>query len=773
MSYLERDGRAGENGAPAGEGFGMGRFDGNSDVPSVPPKAPSFRPTELEPYAEADFDLIGLHAVQALDKGGRPLGKAPSKGWRDSDPMTTEEAAAHMAAGCNVGVRLRRCHLVVDVDPRNFDDGDDPLRRLGAELKVDWTDFPIVITGSGGKHIYMRKPDDVEVVNGLLAYPGVEFKSFGRQVVAAGSLHPEAGMPYLWDDDLLAVPLRSCPHAPTNLIEALRRPETSATAEPGEYTGDDLAKMLTGLNVTDYSEHDRWLELMMACHHATGGDGREEFIGWSVGDPAYRDHAEVIGRRWDGLKANIGRRQVTVRTLIKALVDAGRTDVIPRSSAEDDFADDLPDDANLANNQATNVAATPRRRRGVVDEWVYVIDAEMFVRRADGKKWKKEQWKARFASLKPEGDVLNAIWKGSIPLRKFEALVYLPGDPEFPDGEEGGRYNIWRESGIKRKAGDVTPFLDHMAYLFEDEVERSYVLDYLAMLIQAPGRKVNYALLVKGDQGTGKSWIGRLMAKIIGQPNMVFPANSEVMSNWTAWTEGAQLAVIEELMAMGRLEMANKLKPIITEPFLRIEAKNCNLYSIPNRLNLIAFTNHADAVPIERGDRRWLVAFSDALPRDESYYEGLFTFLEGDGPGAVRDWLLNRSVGLSPKGMAPATAGKAVMRKLSMGEAEQFLAEQLEDGAAPFAFDLVRFEDVMNSVPFHIQRRTRDLRGRVTRWLCEGVGAVKHSRFTKSDGSGRVSSPLWSVRNHAEWEAKGAAARADAFAKQEAPDGLK
>ena len=765
MSYQEKEGRcAGEHSAPASERFGTGRFGGNSNASSVTSRAPSARPHELDPYAQAGFDLIGLNAVNAADKDGKPLGKAPCKGWRHCDPMAVDDAKAYLASGCNVGVRLCRSDLVVDVDPRNFTEGDDPLERLGKDLQIDWSDFPTVFTGSGGRHIYMRKPDDVELVNGLPRYPGVEFKSFGRQVVAAGSMHPQAGMPYLWDDDCLAVPLRSRPDAPAKLIAAARRPIPAVAAEPGDYTANDLAEMLTGLNVLDFSDHGRWLELMMACHHATGGDGRDEFIAWSIGDPAFSDHAEMIGRRWNSLSADGRGRRVTVRTLIKALIDAGRGDLVPRASAVDDFPDDLPDDVAAATGSKSG-------RRGVVEEWVYVIDAEMFVRRADGKKWKKEQWKASFAALKPDGDVLNAIWKGSIPLRKFEALVYLPGDPEFPDGETAGRYNTWRESGIEPKVGDVTLFLDHMAYLFSDEVERGYVLDYLAMLIQSPGRKVNYALLVKGDQGTGKSWIGRLMARIIGQPNMVVPANSEVMSNWTAWTEGAQLAVIEELMAMGRVEMANKLKPIITEPGLRIEAKNCNLYSIPNRLNLIAFTNHDDAVPIERGDRRWLVAFSDAQPREEAYYERLFAFLDGDGPAAVKSWLLKRRVGLSPKGMAPSTVGKALMRRLSLGEAEQFLAEQLEDGASPFAFDLLRFEDVIGGVPPDIARRTKGLRNRVTRWLREGAGAVKHSRYTKSDGSGRISSPMWSIRNHAEWEAAGAAARADAFAKQRAPEG--
>lgn len=34
---------------------------------------------------------------------------------------------------------------------------------------------------------------------------------------------------------------------------------------------------------------------MMACHHATAGEGRQEFIEWSTGGVGYEDHGEVIG----------------------------------------------------------------------------------------------------------------------------------------------------------------------------------------------------------------------------------------------------------------------------------------------------------------------------------------------------------------------------------------------------------------------------------------------------------------------------------------------
>lgn len=646
---------------------------------------------------------------------------------------------------------------MVDVDPRNFAPGDDPLHRLGVKLGLDWSDYPTVVTGSGGRHIYMSKPEASVLRNEVPGFAGIEFKSVGRQVVAAGSLHPVTLNPYLWDEDPLVVPLRSLSVAPAALIElACRERPAGAAVQGGEQSAEQLELMLEGLDPEDFAAHDKWLGIMMACHHATGGAGREAFIDWSIRDPRYSWDSENIGRRWDSLSSEGSGSKVTQATLFRALIDAGRHDLLPRVSAQEDFACTF-EECDVVSERAE------QRFGGVLDEWVYVVDAEQFVRRSDGKKWKKEQWKAQYVSLKKDGDVLGAIWKGSLPMRKFESLVYLPGEPEFPEGEAGATYNIWRPSGVAARLGDVGPFLDHLVYLFSDEGERNHVLDYLAMLVQNSGQKVNYALLVKGVQGTGKSWIGQLMTRIIGDRNVTLPSNSEVMSQWTAWTEGAQLGIIEELMAVGRLDMANRLKPIITEPTLRIESKGVNLYSIPNRLNLIAFTNHDDAVPLERGDRRWLVVYSDAKPLDEAYFERLFAFLDGDGPAAVKHWLLARQVMLNPKGVAPGTKGKDEMRLLSMGDAEQFLTDLMEEEGPPFDFPLVRFEDVLDAVPYDIARQSRGLRNRVTKWLTGEAGAVKHSRYKKQDGTGRSNSHLWSMRDHEQWETRGASARMDAY----------
>src|SRR3546814_11476311 len=76
---------------------------------------------------------------------------------------------------------------------------------------------------------------------------------------------------------------------------------------------------------------------MMACHDATAGDGREEFIAWSTSDPQYAADAWIIGRRWDSLHAGKVGQRVTVKTLYKHFHDAGRGELIPRVSPAEDL----------------------------------------------------------------------------------------------------------------------------------------------------------------------------------------------------------------------------------------------------------------------------------------------------------------------------------------------------------------------------------------------------------------------------------------------------
>jgi hypothetical protein len=315
--------------------------------------APAIRTKDFGPYRDAGYTLFPLRRWNA--KGG---GKLPrDKGWRekayDSAAAVIRAAAAE---GRNVGVRLAADQMVIDVDPRSG--GEEGFARLCADLHLDSPQWPCVITGSGGRHYYLRKPSDVPIRAKLAGYPGVDIKTLGGYVVAAGSVHPN-GNPYTWDA-LASVSLADAPQCPPALLAALRRPK--GTGEPvgaGQYTAVEIGRALAALDPTDFREHDKWLRLMMACHHASNGDARAEFIEWSTSDPEYSHDGDKIGRRWDSLRANMGDG-VTHRTLLHILAEHGVAGALAAPVEDDDFAEPIADHAEIVKAESRGLVVSGR-----------------------------------------------------------------------------------------------------------------------------------------------------------------------------------------------------------------------------------------------------------------------------------------------------------------------------------------------------------------------------------------------------------------------------
>jgi len=295
--------------------------------------------TAARPYRSARLELIPLHCWNAISRDGRELGKAPADGrWTTRQYDHTETLERAQRERLNLGVRLPADVVVLDVDPRHFPDGTNSLDKLVADTGIDLSAAPHVLTGNlntPGHHYYFRKPAGAVLLESIEGYAGLEFKSLGRQVVAAGSVHPTGGL-YEWAAD--SPPLADMPDLPSNVLKMARRPERTAapSSDAGELTPELLAKTLEQLDPCDFGkkQHERWKELMMACHYATDGEGRQEFIDWCMGDSEYADQDWIVGRRWDSLHVNRDQK-ITTATLRMYLQEVGGDIASP--DPEDDF----------------------------------------------------------------------------------------------------------------------------------------------------------------------------------------------------------------------------------------------------------------------------------------------------------------------------------------------------------------------------------------------------------------------------------------------------
>lgn len=304
----------------------LSRTHGINDAAGSAAATPSFE--AASDYRRVRLDLIPL----------RRRDKVPAdKRWQERNYDRGEVLERARRDGLNLGVRLPADVVVVDVDPRNFPAGRDSLAELAAAFGLDLASAPHVLTGNlshPGHHFYFRKPAGAVLLDSVDGFAGVEFKSLGRQVVAAGSVHPTGGL-YHWASDSPELP--DMPDLPARLVEAARRPDRpkKQATGAGELTPDQLAETLAQLDPCDFGEnqHKRWLDLMMACHFATEGEGRQEFIDWCMRDGDYCGQEWKVGRRWDSLHADRDEA-VTTATLQMFLSEVGGG-IAPPDAADD------------------------------------------------------------------------------------------------------------------------------------------------------------------------------------------------------------------------------------------------------------------------------------------------------------------------------------------------------------------------------------------------------------------------------------------------------
>ena len=634
------------------------------------------KPSLLQPYLDAHLTLIPLD-------GKKPRGD----GWQKRSYDVAAVVAAAVKSGGNLGVRLPSDLLVVDVDPRNF--GDDPhsFDRLKADFGFDEDDFPHVRTGGGGLHVYMRKPAELLTLESLEGYPGVEFKSVGRQVVAAGSIHPDTGKPYVAVNlELLALEQP----APPKLLQALERIARSrGNTEAGELTAEQVAEALENVDPTDFKDHDKWLELMMSAHHATAGEARQEFIDWSTSDPDYFGHAWIIGRRWDSLHdtPNRGGKPITARSFF-AIVQKHGSDV-PNLPPEQDFeateevvtvGKDAIDDLN----ERHAVVFEGGKFRIFTEEFDPVLGRTFFQRstREDFVNLYCNQLVESNDKLVTKGD----LWLKSARRRQYKGVIF------DPQQDHGGWLNLWKGWAVQPKPGDWSLLKELIRDVLVDRDKASfeYVMNWMAYLFQHPNRPAEVAIAFKGDKGTGKGTLGRALHELVGRHSLHISSPEHLVGRFNSHLQNCVFLFADEAFWAGDKAGESKLKQLVTEPTLAYEGKGRDAVMGKNLIHILMASNSDWVVPAGLdGERRFAVfEVNNERKGDETFFNSLNRQLyENGGLAAMLQELLTRDLGdWTPRRSVPQTKALAEQKAMSMSPEEAWWDELLVMGVSPRPF---------------------------------------------------------------------------------------
>lgn len=596
----------------------------------------------------------------------------------------------------------------------------------------------------------------------------VEFLGDGQQAVVEG-IHPKTMEPYRWRDgispaDVGAANLTEITLAQidayfaecrTIILEEGGEIITTATARAAAHGGHvpdvnlvapSLAAIEAALAaIPNEVDYDTWLKVMVACKAAWGEEAYELIEAWSLQWP--ENSPELVRDKWEsfGPPYQVGWSWLSRFAQDKGGFSPAKHEFELELGGGDDDDDDDDDDR-----------AKARAAGGMFGRCVWVERQELVFDTVTLKTYNRQQLNLAWYRVGNPADAKGCAWavfsaEGALR-RSVDNITYRPGGKLFLREELTGEcVNTWRPPlELPPPPGSVTeaecaPFFKVFDFVMGDV--REHVLDLWAAKLQFPGRKVNYGLMVGSKhQGIGKSMLLKPLRFGLGGHNVRDIGAEEMHSNFNGWMLGAAVVVIEEMHSHGKATIGNKMKPLFAAPppYLPVNPKYGKATDVPNIVLAIVFTNHEDALALERSDRRVLVVWNDKPPLPARDYIDLDRFFTQGGDAKVVRLLLDRDLShFNFEGRAPMTEAKEAMRVASLHPSIEWLEEVIADRAYPFHRELVTVDEILAATPRHIAQRYGLLSGHKVGVLLAEHGFTKLGRPTVNGV--RVSA--WAVKN--------------------------
>lgn len=347
------------------------------------------------------------------------------------------------------------------------------------------------------------------------------------------------------------------------------------------------------------------------------------------------------------------------------------------------------------------------------EDWVYDVEEDRFfdtARKISASKQGFDAMYDRFALTRK--DIIDGNSNPShtasdlaLNLHKIPVVTgrrYMPGrDPIFsePNGTFANSYPEHEipkipdseELKMPRHIKNVERVKAHLAHLLPNPKEQRMLLDWMSWVVQNPGNFVRYAVLLQGVQGDGKTFLAEMMRAVMGVSNVrMANANTIIKSDFSDWAIGQCVCCVEEIRLHGtrgidKWEAINKVKPFITNVIIEVHPKGKAPRNYTNTTSYMLFSNYKDAIPLEEGERRYLVLFSQWQDRDQlkkfreehpTYFMRLYGALY-ESAGALRAWLLGHTQheDFKPMDVAPDTPSRKIMVRKSKPEFVQIIDE--------------------------------------------------------------------------------------------------
>lgn len=244
-------------------------------------------------------------------------------------------------------------------------------------------------------------------------------------------------------------------------------------------------------------------------------------------------------------------------------------------------------------------------------------------------------------------------------------------------------YDIKQLDDVKKEI--IEPFLNHIKDVIANGNEEvyKYILVWIASILQKPNFKAGTALVILGNQGTGKNVFTNVICKLMVRYANENVTNIEsIVGKFNAILENKKLLVLNELQSIDCNKYLNSdaLKSVITDNKININQKNEPERLTENVANFIMVSNNEIPIKIEGTDRRYMVTTTSDKHRGDfdyfdklcdsftpEFYENLFTFF------------MTLDISKSNLRKIPNTEAKERIKEASMSSYELFAREFYEE----------------------------------------------------------------------------------------------
>lgn len=268
-------------------------------------------------------------------------------------------------------------------------------------------------------------------------------------------------------------------------------------------------------------------------------------------------------------------------------------------------------------------------------------------------------------------------WLQNVNRRQFDSMVFVPGV------EVEGAYNMWRGFTCEAKPGTCKKFLAHL----HDNVccgvteYFDFLMAWLGSAVQRPDKPAGTAVVMRGKQGTGKSFFAKAVGKLFGQHFLHITNSKHLVGSFNAHLRDCVLLFADEAFYAGDKKSEGILKALITEEHIVVEKKGIDSEAQPNYIHLIMASNSEWVVPVGGDDRRFFVLdMSDDHRTDSEYFGAIDDELNSGGYEALLHHLMTLDIDAIDLRSTPKTDALTEQKELNMTPEESWWYDKLHEG---------------------------------------------------------------------------------------------